>query len=470
MIDRTLGTTARAALLMGAVAGFGLALLPATAAYAEAGVSAANDARTGAVMVVPVNKSQTLRVDRAYAKAIIGNPEIADVLPLSLSSVYVLGKAIGSTNLSLYDRGGGLIAVVDLVIGPDVQGLKRKLSELMPTERVGVTASNDSLVVDGRVSSAAAADRIATIAETYAPKKVINMMGIGSPQQVLLEVRFSEMSRGTVRQLGITNFSFSSSASSVFADAPSDQTDGPFRGLLNIFGPGLSIQLDALEQNGLVHTLAQPNLLALSGETANFLAGGEFPVPVATTNGSTGGPTVSIEFKQFGVALAFTPTVLEDGIVNLLVAPEVSALDRNASIQLNGFNIPGLKVRRAKTTVELRDGQSFAIAGLIQNDFNDTVKKVPLLGNVPIIGALFRSTKFNRQETELVITVTPHIVRPVAPAQLTYPTDRVKQPNDLEFFMLGKSEARGTARVPTAPANGQVKPGGIDGDYGQIVK
>ena len=449
-----------------ALVAFGLA----TPARGEAGVSAANDARTGAVMVVPVNKSQTLRVDRAYAKAIIGNPEIADVLPLSLSSVYVLGKAIGSTNLSLYDRGGGLIAVVDLVIGPDVQGLKRKLNELMPTERVGVTASNDSLVIDGKVSSAAAADRIATIAETFAPKKVLNMMSTGSPQQVLLEVRFSEMSRGTVRQLGITNFSFAGSGAAGVIAAPSDLTDGPFQSILNIFGSGLSIQLDALEQNGLVHTLAQPNLMALSGETANFLAGGEFPVPVSSDTDKSGVSKIGIEFKQFGVALAFTPTVLEDGIVNLLVAPEVSSLDRNASIQLFGFNIPGLKVRRAKTTVELRDGQSFAIAGLIQNDFNDTIKKVPLLGNVPIIGALFRSTKFNRNETELVITVTPHIVRPVAPAQIAYPTDRVKQPNDLEFFLLGKSEARGTAKALPVPANGQVKPGGIDGDYGQIVK
>ena len=464
---------ARPAAAAAAAAMLAAAGLVAPSPVVAQGVSAANDARTGAVMVVPVNKSQTLRVDRPYAKAIVGNPEIADVLPLSLTSVYVLGKGLGSTNLSLYDRGGGLIAVVDLVIAPDTMGLKRKLAELMPAERVGVTASNDSMVLDGRVSSAAAALRVATIAETYAPKKIINMMSVGAPQQVLLEVRFSEMSRGTVRQLGITNISYGSSGSAGSVGTASDLRDGPFSAALSIFGPGINIQLDALEQNGLVHTLAQPNLLALSGETANFLAGGEFPVPVSASTQVSGGiavPEVKIEFKQFGVSLAFTPTVLEDGLINLLVAPEVSSLDPNASIQLNGFSIPGLKVRRAKTVVELRDGQSFAIAGLIRNDFTDTVKKVPLLGSIPIIGALFRSSKFNREETELVMMVTPHIVRPVGPGTLKLPTDRIQQPTDLDFLLLGKSERRGRAGSRGAPSAQAVKPGGLSGDYGQIVK
>lgn len=434
--------------------------------WAEIGVTATNDTRTGAVMTVPLNKSQTLRVDRAYAKAIIGNPEIADVLPLSLTSVYVLGKGVGSTNLSLYDRSGGLIAVVDLVVGPDVQGLKRKLVELLPTERIGVSASNDSIVLDGRVSSPAAAERIVSIADTYAPKKVLNMLSVGSPQQVLLEVRFSEMTRGTVKQLGITRVSFGNSTFNGAVSVPADRRDGPFSAALGFLGSNLNIQLDALEQQGLVHTLAQPNLIALSGETATFLAGGEFPVPQQVTSDSTGIPTVSIAFKQFGVSLAFTPTVLEDGLVNLLVAPEVSQLDQTAAVVLSGFSIPGLKVRRAKTSIELRDGQSFAIAGLIQSDFTDTVKKIPLLGNVPIIGALFRSSKFNRQETELVITVTPHIVRPVAPGQLVLPTDRVNQPTDADILLLGRSERRNGKVAPPLP----VKPGGISGDSGQIVR
>lgn len=432
-------------------------------------LSGATDARTGAIMNVPVDKSQVLRVDRAFAKAVVGNSDVADVLPLSASSVYVLGKKIGSTNLSLYDRAGGLIAVVDVIVGPDTMGLKRKLSELMPTEQIGVAVSNDTLVLSGRVSSPVAAETAASLAETYAPKKVLNMMTVGSPQQVLLEVRFSEMTRGTVKQLGINQVSWGSSfTGGGVITGNRDTSNSPYQAAFGFLGTGLNIQIDALEREGLVHTLAQPNLVALSGETANFLAGGEFPVPVsASASSGSGLPTVSIEFKQFGVSLAFTPTVLQDGLINLVVAPEVSELDQAAGVILNGFNIPGLKVRRAKTSLELRDGQSFAIAGLIQSDFTDTVRRIPLLGNVPIIGALFRSTNFKRNETELVIVVTPRIVRPVTAGSLSYPTDRVVPPSDSDLFLLGKSERR----VPLSQLPpGAPKPGGIEGDYGHIVR
>jgi pilus assembly protein CpaC len=440
-------------------------------------------ARTGAVMTVPVNKSQTLRVDRAIGKAVVGSSDIADVLPVSLSSVYVLGKAIGSTNLSLFDRRGELIAVVDVVVGPDTLGLKRKLAELLPTEAIGVTISNDSVVLDGRIGSAVAAERAAAIAETFAPKKVLNMMSVGTPQQIMLEVRFSEMARGTVKQLGIRNVSFGGSLvpNGIISSPGAGNLPG-YNASFNIPGASLSFQLDALEQKGLVRTLAQPNLIALSGETAYFLAGGEFPVPTGVAlNGQ-----VSIEFKEFGVSLKFTPTLLEDGLVNLVVAPEVSALDRTAGINLNGLVIPGLRTRRAKTTLELRDGQSFAMAGLIQSDFSDTINAVPLLSKVPILGALFRSTSFNRNETELVIIVTPRIVRPVTAAQLALPSDRVHEPDDLDLFLHGKAEdlrgpvpatplpnltnggGGGAARAtPTADVR---KPGGIEGDFGHIVR
>jgi pilus assembly protein CpaC len=441
------------------------------AAQAQQSVSAYSDARTGAVMTVPVNKSQTLRVERPLSKAVVGNADIADVVPVSLSTVYILGKAIGSTNVSLFDRKGALIAVVDVVVSPDSQGLKRKLAELLPTEAVGVSVSNDSVVLDGRISSPAAAERATSIAETFAPKKVINMMSLGSPQQVLLEVRFSEMSRGTVKALGINNVQWSNS--STFGNIVGGGTDvGSFRGLF-AFPGGLSFQLDALEQQGLIRTLAQPNLIALSGETASFLAGGEFPVPASVTQ--TG--QIAVEFKQFGVSLAFTPTILEDGLINLLVAPEVSSLDRDAGIELQGITIPGLKVRRAKTMLELRDGESLAFAGLIQTDFTDTVRAIPLLGKIPIIGALFRSAEFNRRETELVIIVTPRIVRPVAGATLARPTDRVLEPSDVDLFVNGRAERRvpmragavAPATVP-GPSASAVKPGGVDGDFGHIVR
>ncbi len=422
-----------------------------------------SDAKSGAVMTVPKNKSQVLKLDRAYAKAMIGNPEIADVMPISANSVYVLGRATGSTNLALYDRGGNLIAVVDVVVGPDTLGLKRQISDSFPGEDVRVNNANESILLEGQVSSPLAAERIVALAETYAPQKVVNMMSVGSPQQVLLEVRVSEMSRGTVKQLGINQAVWSNGG----VARPGDTQNGPFTGFLsNLFGSTLSIEFEALERQGLVRTLANPNLVALSGETANFLAGGEFPIPIGVDIQGR----VAIEFKQFGVALAFTPTVLADGLVNLRVAPEVSSIDREVSIELDGFTIPGLKVRRAVTSLELRDGQSFAMAGLIQSDFSDTVRAVPLLGKIPIIGALFRSTSFQKQETELVITVTPRIVRPVRPDQIVLPTDRVKAPSTAELFLLGKTESvKPIDKLPAARSSAPA-PGGIEGEQGHIVR
>ncbi|WP_416907598.1 MAG: type II and III secretion system protein family protein [Polymorphobacter sp.] len=459
--------------LLAAVAMAGLATGLAAPAAAQ---QATQDARTGAVLEVPINKSQTLRVGQRFAKAVVGNAEIADVLPLSTSSVYVLGRGIGATNLSLYDGGGGLIAVVDIVVGPDSQGLKAKLAELAPTEAVAVTASNGSIVLSGEVSSAAAAERIVTIAETYAPKKVVNMLGVSAVQQVLLEVKFSEMSRSTVKQLGINRFSFDNStiltpgSNGGIVTSPDSVSNPFFLGLNLPNASNLLINIDALERQGLVRTLAEPNLVALSGETAAFLAGGEFPIP---TNVQVNGQ-VAIEFKQFGVSLAFTPTVLEDGLINLLVGPEVSQLDPSAGIELSGIRIPGLKVRRARTTVELRDGQSFALAGLIQNDFADTVRAIPLLGRIPIIGALFRSTAYNKSETELVMIVTPRLVRPVAAGSLAVPTDRVFEPSDLDIFLNGKTERR---VAPSAPGMPGMMPGAgapvaasPAGDFGHVIR
>jgi pilus assembly protein CpaC len=439
------------------------AAIPLNGSAAWAQSFTQSDAKTGAVMTVPVNKSQVLKLDRAFSKAMIGNPEIADVMPLSSNSVYVLGRATGSTNLALYDRANGLIAVVDVVVGPDTLGLKRQISESFPGEDVRVSNANDSILLEGQVSSPLAAERISALAETYAPQKIVNMMSVGSPQQVLLEVRVSEMSRGTVKALGINRASWSNGA---VAGAGSGIT-GTFTGFLsNIFGSTLDIEIEALERQGIVRTLANPNLVALSGETANFLAGGEFPIPVGVDLQGR----VQIEFKQFGVALAFTPTVLADGMVNLRVAPEVSSIDREVSIELDGLNIPGLKVRRAVTSLELRDGQSFAMAGLIQSDFADTVRAVPLLGKIPIIGALFRSTSFNKQETELVITVTPRIVRPVRPDQIAVPTDRVQAPSAAELFLLGKTESRTPMSQLPAARSSAPAPGGIDGAQGHIVR
>jgi pilus assembly protein CpaC len=487
----------RAALVATALAAVSVAT-PASAQVST--VSAAEGVHAGEI-AVPVNKSQVIRADRAYSKALIGNPEIADVLPLTDQSLYVLGKKMGTTSLTLYDRSNTLIAVVDVVVGPDVITLRRQLSELMPIEGVGARISNDSIVLEGIVPNAVAADRAVQLAESYAPGKVINLLSIGSSQQVMLEVRFSEIKRSALKQLGVSGF-LDGSGDNGFVGAIGSGAglvgNGPPRlgaivdsfGVLqrnfNILGLDITATLDALERKGAVTTLAEPTLVALSGETASFLAGGEFPVPVAQS--ATGGAdnesssAITIEWKPFGVSLAFTPTVLADGVISMVVAPEVSSIDPSASIEINNLTIPGLQTRRAKTTVELRDGESFALAGLLRRDFQSTVRQFPILGSIPIIGTLFRSSGFNRDETELVMVVTPRLVRPVRPQNLKLPTDRARPPNEADLFLLGRTDKGvppvpefdppplgrpiSSAPVPQASGSAERKQSGFEKEYG----
>ena len=462
-------TRSIAALAAGSVLTIGLSTLAAAPAAAQVSLVTDNGVSAGQ-LDVPMNKSQVVRSDRPFAKALVGNPEIADVLPLTTSSIYVLGKKMGTTSLTLYDRRSQLIAVIDIAVGPDVTGLKRQLSELMPGDRVGARISNESLVLDGTVSSSIAADRAMQLAETYAPGKVVNMMSVGAAQQVMLEVRFSEIKRSALKQIGAGFFvgngsgSFGGAIGGGASLTPDSVTGAGKLGLgaildsfgiltkrFGAFGLNFNGALDALERKGAITTLAEPTLVALSGETASFLAGGEFPIPVAQSgSGSGGGNNISVEFKPFGVSLAFTPTVLADGVINMIVAPEVSSIDRSASISIGNLSIPGLQTRRAKTTIELRDGESFALAGLLRKDFQDTVRQFPGLGSIPIIGALFRSTNFQREESELVIVVTPHLVRPVRAGMLKLPTDRVTAPSEADLFLLGRTDT-GVAPTQIAP-------------------
>ena len=476
-----------------------IAFAAAAPAAAQSGlVSVAEGVHAGEVQV-PVNKSQVIRSDRPYSKALIGNPDIADVLPLTDQSLYVLGKKTGTTSLTLYDRSNSLIAVVDVVVGPDVTSLRRQLSELMPADDVGARMSNDSIVLEGIVSSAPAADRAVQLAETYAPGKVVNLLAIGSAQQVMLEVRFSEIKRSALKDLGVGLFVNGDRLTGAIGGGAGLSGNGPPTlgaitdsfGILTrpftLLGADIEATLNALERKGLITTLAEPTLVALSGETASFLAGGEFPVPVVQGGGGGGdeevGQNLTVEWKPFGVSLAFTPTVLADGVINMIVAPEVSSIDPTASIVINNLRIPGLQTRRAKTVVELRDGESFMMAGLIRQDFQDTVRQFPILGSIPIIGALFRSTTFQREETELVIIVTPRLVRPVPAGALRAPTDRVKQPNEADLFWLGRTDtgvppARefdpppSSAPVTVAPAPGgsaALQPMGLEKDYGHVL-
>ena len=474
----------------------GLAVVTLCTAYAPSVLAQSYSSDAGLLagqLDVPLNKSQVVTVDRPFTKAMVGNPEIADIVPITNRSLYVLGKKMGTTSLTIYDSSNNVISVVDVAVGPDIVSLRRQMSELIPGEKIGARISNEAVVLTGVVSSGPAVDRAMQLAKTYAGDNVINMMSVGASQQVMLEVRFSEINRQTGKQIGFSGFtgsdggtfgSATGNGAGLIPDPANGQgilrldsitnSFGVFRKAFGAFGLNINATLDALERKGLVKTLAEPTLVALSGETASFLAGGEFPVPVQQSNGGGGGGGgnaggITVEFKPFGVSLAFTPTVLADGIINLQVEPEVSSIDPSASITVNGLTIPGLQTRRANTVLELRDGESFALAGLIRRDFATTVRQVPLLGSIPIIGSLFRSSGFTKGETELVIVVTPRIVQPVKADQIQLPTDRVQNPSEGELFLLGRTDkAVGTNPVdPNAPPPEGAKSTATkrDGDY-----
>ena len=437
--------------------------------------------------VVPVNKSQVLQLDVPFTDLLVGNSEIADVLALTDRTVYVLGKALGSTSLTIYGANKNLIAVVDLVISPDIEGLKARLFEVMPNENIEARTANGSVMLSGTVSSAAKLDDVMAVADRFAPGLVTNLLAVEGSQQVMLKVKFVDIQRTAAKALGLNldivtgDFSFTSGNTflanpdalrGTVSQFPIDDINAglvpSFDLAENAFAAGLggfrigNVEIQslftALENKGLSKTLAEPNLIALSGDTADFLAGGEFPIQVVDDD------DVSIEFKRFGISLAFTPTVLDDGLINLVVAPEVSSL--GPVVTANG--IPSLLTRKASTTVELRDGQSFAIAGLIQDDFRDAIDQVPILADVPILGALLRSSEFDRTDRELVIIVEPHLVRPAPAGSLATPADNFIPPSDIDMWMFGRVEALGSGMGgDTLGANGA---GGIEGHFGHIIQ
>lgn len=443
---------------------FALSLAAPTGAFAQA-VSSAGLAPSlhAGTLAVPLNKSQVVSADRPIAKAMVGSGDIADILPVTDRSIYVLGKKMGTTSLTLYDGGGRVISILDVAVGPDVEALGDQLRQLVPGDLIEAGISNDSVVLTGLVSSPGNADRAMQLARAFAGDKVINLLSVGSSQQVMLEVRFAEVNRSTGKDIGVSAFAQSdggtfSAATGMGAQLVPDanngnvgvlglaaitDTFGIFRKAFSLGGLDIDATLNALETRGLAKTLAQPTLIALSGERASFLAGGEFPVPVAqsSSNSSNGNQAITVEFKPFGVSLGFTPTVLSDKTISLIVEPEVSALDPSASITVGNITIPGLRTRRASTTLELRDGESFAIAGLLQKDFQTTVNQVPILGAIPIIGSLFRSSAFQKGETELLIVVTPRLVAPIKPSQVRLPTDRIADPGELNTFVAGQAYA-----------------------------
>lgn len=434
------------------------------------------DTRELKKLEVVVGKSIILKTAGAVKRVSIGDPKIADFTLLSRREIYITGKAVGATNLSLWQN-KKLFAVYDLDVAYDISRLKQKLHDVLPDEKdLRIVATHDSITLSGSVSSTANLSQVLALAEAYAPDgKVRNLLQVAGVQQVMLEVRAAEMSRSLTKRLGV-NFNYVRGADFGFSllggltelvandpmvDAgPVGLNVSPAVNALFRFQSGSTTWtgfIDALKDDGLVKILAEPTLIALSGKTAEFLAGGEFPVPVPQGLG-----TVAIEYRSFGVRLAFTPTVLSESKINIEVNPEVSELDFTTAVQFQGFVVPGITTRRASTSVELADGQSFAIAGLLKESVRETISKFPLLGDIPILGALFRSQEFLKQETELIIIVTPHLVKPLDLAKQTVPTDYYIEPSDAEFYLLGLMEGRENQQ--SANTSGE-----LDGEFGHAM-
>lgn len=434
IIRQTLAST----LLLGAL------LLPAQSSFAKSWV---DNSRAGERTSTSVTKDDSIvmRTSTAFKEVRVADAKIADIVVLTDRSFQVLGKTAGKTNVMLYDVNNQLLDIVDVKVGYDIEGLKLALYETFPREPVKVRSMASGVYLSGKVTNADIAAQIEQVAQAFAPDKVTNGMAVKDSHQVMLEVRFVEASRDAAKELGIGiltqkagEFAFQSAGGIISGLAPA--LGGQITGSHN--GVALDARIDALEEDGVIRTLAEPNLVAMSGETASFLAGGEFPIPVPGTLGN-----VTIEYREFGIGLSFTPTVLDDSIINLKVAPEVSQLDTTNSVRIAGVEVPSLRVRRADTTVELRNDQSFAIAGLLQNTTNNSKSQTPWLGDVPILGALFRSSRYQKSETELMIIVTPRLVQPVSDiSKLRTPIDGLRTPNDIEEFLGGMIEGRPIAR------------------------
>ena len=482
-------------------------------------------------MVVTLYKSRTLKLPQPFASVVVGSPDLVDALPMSDNRLYIQGKKIGTTNVSVFNQSMQLAGVIDVEVTPDIGNLQEKVRASTGSRAIRVGSSNGQIVLSGTAGNAVAADRAVEVAKSMIPEgvSIVNAMKVAPSQQVMLRVRFLEVARTASREIGVNWFGANNAGNRGFttglgtASAGGRPAIGPTQvppgcgtppcvdasgnpvstlpgGLSTGSGPAglpifntaatllptisgaaalpfgvalaslatkggsLDVTLTALETKGLVRRLAEPDLVALSGDTASFLAGGEFPVPTAQT--STGGfPIITTEFKPFGVQLTFVPTVLDGGIINLRLVPSVSELDFTQAVQTSGFLIPSITKREARTTIELRDGQSFAIAGLLQSRNHRDIQQLPWIGSVPVLGALFRSAAYQQLETDLVVIVTPHLVAPSVPGQrLASPLDNYIPTNDVDFFLMGEMEQKKKFRDYITSG------GDIQGPYGHMIR
>jgi pilus assembly protein CpaC len=460
-------------------------------------------------------KSIILRSSNPIKRISVGIPLVVDFVLISPHEVYITGNITGTTNMILWQH-KKVAAIYDIEVVYDISRLKEKLHEVLPNETdIRVIATRDSITLSGTVSSTTNLSQALALAESYAgyiikkvetsttqgkgttkkkgkynesesekkiewvreARKVSNLLQVAGVQQVMLEVRVAEMSRNLTKRLGI-NFHYVQSGefgigllgglTQVVPPINSDLLSGPvginvspavnalFRFNKHKASSTWTGFVDALKEDGLVKILAEPTLIALSGQSASFLAGGEFPVPLVLAE------TAEVVFKPYGVQLSFTPTVLSETKISIKVQPEVSELDYSVAVQFGGYVVPGVSTRKAATVVELDDGQSFAIAGLLKETVQEVISKFPLLGDIPILGVLFRSEAFLKNETELVIIVTPHLVKPLGLAKQTLPTDFYIEPDDMDFYILGRME--GTEKEQPANPKGE-----MDGEFGYAM-
>lgn len=388
----------------------------------------------------------------------IGSEEIADCLVLSSNEIYIKGKTTGVTNMILWQE-GDLIAIYDIEVKFDVSRLKEKLYQVLPDEKdLMVTATNNSITMLGKISNSANLSQALAIAGAYAPEgKINNLVTVGGTHQVMLEVKVAEVSRSVGRSLKINLGNISvidNLAVQLFSNFGTDVTSGLDASFLYTRGDAAwEMMINALKENGSIKILAEPNLIALSGQTASFLAGGEYPIPVPNEDG------ITVSYKDFGVGLSFTPNVLSQDKINIKVHSSVSELDFTTAVQFSGYVVPGISTRRAATTVELADGQSFAIAGLLSESIRENVQKFPFLGDIPLLGALFRSSSFLKNETELVVIVTPRFVNPINKETQPVPTDYYGEPDDTEFYFNVDKSAKALSKNSNVDGN-------MDGQFG----
>lgn len=466
--------------------------------YWQSSAQAASDLlqitlRRGTVSKAYVRPGTTVTVetDRQFSDIVVGDQTVADIVPLSETSLYIQGKEIGFTNVTLFDADKNLLGIIDIRVAVDSESVASALRAAAPTARVNVTNVGKRIRLSGTVRNPVDLKKVVEVAQQFSEEPIINALSVGAAQQVSLEVRVLEASRSAGRNLGINllatrpnvGVSTGDRLSTTTIDAPAPGTGVQFATgiapalggvsaglgqslafgtiLARVISAGntnIDVLIDALEEKGVARSLAQPNLTSVSGEPARFHVGGEVPIETAVSNG--GGVASQIDYRPFGVRLEFVPTILDSNKVNVRILTEVSDIDPTISVNGN----PGFTSRRAETVVELRDGQSFALAGLLQTRNARALQQFPWLGQVPVLGTLFRSAAFQKEETDLVIVVTPRLVRPAAPGEeLASPLDQTRPTNDLELFGLGLLEV--DKDMLRKFANGE----GIIGPYGHII-